>query len=287
MDRLVHQRQTIDREGREFYGTRTKDISRRSQRRSRMSPDFLLSLGELWNPFSSFFADTSSTGDNCFSKTYSLSLSQIICIFTIPTVHRINLLELTIFLNIWGFLLFWGFGFFFSLFLNPPSLTWCSSWLQTNAYIEFPCPSCTITIIDEISIWLTLSQPCLYPLFNAPPTTTASKKQNQWLALMLFVAYQSAGYCNFFHFLWSSTKIAFLSWPTPTPVCSPLIQGPPVIVQRPTNLNKVREAPSRPQMSLPPRSWRDLWRLSATLPPWPKCQGTQSYSDYGIYRSIL
>ena len=226
MDRLVHQRQTIDREGREFYITRTKDISRRSQRRSRMSSDFHLSLGELWNPFSFFFADTSSTGDNCFSKTYFLSLSHVICIFTIPTVHRINLLELTIFLNIWGFLLFWGFGFFFSLFLNPPSLTWCSSWLQTNAYIEFPCPSCTITIIDEISIWLTLSQPCLYPLFNAPPTTTASKRWNLWLVLAFMLFVTSSIFCG-------STKTAFLNWFFPSPLFSPLIRVSPVAVQQP------------------------------------------------------
>jgi hypothetical protein len=52
MDRLVHQGQTIDREGRELDvlkgpRTRTKDISSRSQRGSRMSSDFLLSQGEL------------------------------------------------------------------------------------------------------------------------------------------------------------------------------------------------------------------------------------------------
>ena len=244
-----------------------------------------MSLGELWNSFLFLLLRHSWTGDNClfvcffcflfFVFVFKTLFSHVICIFTILTSgnHSQHKSTWAKFSNI--------------CFLNPAPLAWCSSWLQTNAYIEFPCPNCTVTILDEISIWLTLSQPRLYPLFNAPPTTTASKKQNQWLALMLFVAYQSAGYCNFFHFLWSSTKIAFLSWPTPTPVCSPLIQGPPVIVQRPTNLNKVREAPSRPQMSLPPRSWRDLWRLSATLPPWPKCQGTQSYSDYGIYRSVL
>jgi hypothetical protein len=43
----MHQGQTIDREGRELDVIRTKDISSRSQRGSRMSPDFFLSLGEL------------------------------------------------------------------------------------------------------------------------------------------------------------------------------------------------------------------------------------------------
>jgi hypothetical protein len=38
---------TIDREGRELDVTRTKDNSSRSQRGRRVSPDFLLSLGEL------------------------------------------------------------------------------------------------------------------------------------------------------------------------------------------------------------------------------------------------
>jgi hypothetical protein len=66
----VYQGQTIHREGR----IRTKDISSRSQRGNRTSPDFLLSLGDLGNGFSFIFADSSQTGDNCFSETYSFSL---------------------------------------------------------------------------------------------------------------------------------------------------------------------------------------------------------------------
>ena len=40
------------KEGRELDVARTKDVSCRGQRESRMSPDFPLSLGELQNPFS-------------------------------------------------------------------------------------------------------------------------------------------------------------------------------------------------------------------------------------------
>jgi hypothetical protein len=54
MDNLVHQGQTIDREGRELdvskgprYLKQNKEYLHRSQRGSRTSPDFLLSLGEL------------------------------------------------------------------------------------------------------------------------------------------------------------------------------------------------------------------------------------------------
>jgi hypothetical protein len=54
MDRLVHQGQTIDKEGRE------------------LEPGFS-------------FTNVSWTGYNWFSETYSLSLSHVICIFTVPT----------------------------------------------------------------------------------------------------------------------------------------------------------------------------------------------------------
>ena len=50
IDRLAHEGQTIDREGRKLdvpKGPRTKHSSSRSQRGGRTSPDLLLSLGEL------------------------------------------------------------------------------------------------------------------------------------------------------------------------------------------------------------------------------------------------
>jgi hypothetical protein len=54
MDRLVYQGQTIDREEREFdvskeprYSNQNEEYLHRSQRGSRMFPNFLLSLGDL------------------------------------------------------------------------------------------------------------------------------------------------------------------------------------------------------------------------------------------------
>jgi hypothetical protein len=74
-NRLVHQRQTTDREGRELDVTRTRDISSRGQRGSRTSPDLLLSIGELWKPFFFSFANTAQIGELLSWNLFSLSFS--------------------------------------------------------------------------------------------------------------------------------------------------------------------------------------------------------------------
>jgi hypothetical protein len=59
--------------------------------------------------------------DNCFSETYSLLLSLLICIFTIPTSENYAqlsyLLELRIFLTFFFLLLLFGIFFFLDISL--------------------------------------------------------------------------------------------------------------------------------------------------------------------------
>jgi hypothetical protein len=151
VDRLVHQLQTIDREGELEPELRISPVGAREEAGF---PDF------SWFPavprraliiFLPFLQCVPDRGQlllvNLFSlslslslpPSLSLSLSYVICIFTIPTSGRINLLELNIFLT------FFFFGCCFVLFLNPAPLVWSSSWLWTNAYIEVPCPDFDIT----------------------------------------------------------------------------------------------------------------------------------------------
>jgi hypothetical protein len=93
-------------EGRELDITRSKDVSCRDQRESRMSPNFLLSLGELRNPFS-------------FSLSLSLSLSHVISIsstFPFFVVAFCFLLFILFYFILFYFILFYFILFYFILF---------------------------------------------------------------------------------------------------------------------------------------------------------------------------
>ena len=94
------------KEGRELDVASTKDVSYRGQRESRMSPDFLLSLGELQNPFS-------------FSLDFTLSCYLYVQFFFCITYFSCFFSEQSpIFMEIW-------FTFI------PPMLLFTTVWAET------------------------------------------------------------------------------------------------------------------------------------------------------------
>lgn len=97
------------KEGRELDVTRTKDVSCRGHRESRLSPDFP-SVPER-------------APKSIFLLSWSLSLSHVICISS-PTPPPF----------------FFTLLFFYFILLSPTPPAWCSSWLWTYACLEFSNP---------------------------------------------------------------------------------------------------------------------------------------------------
>ena len=68
---------------------------------------------------------------------------------------------------------FWILLFlFYFIILSPTPLAWCSSWLRTNACLEFFTPIFHCQPLADISARLTLTQSSLYPF---APTATILK----------------------------------------------------------------------------------------------------------------
>lgn len=101
------------------------------------------------------------------------------------------------------------FCFLFFLFyliyfiLSPTPFIGYSSWLQTNACLEFSSPIFHCQPLADISIGLTLTQFNLYP-FCTIKINSLQKMKFIAQTLMLYVAYR-VGY-HLLHFLWSFTK---------------------------------------------------------------------------------
>jgi hypothetical protein len=94
------------------------------------------------------------------------------------------------------FCLFVFYSFYFILFyiiiLSPTLPTWCSSWLQTNACLEFSSPIFHCQPLADISVGPMLTQSSLYPFCNLV-INSLLKMKFVALTLILYVAYH-AGY---------------------------------------------------------------------------------------------
>jgi hypothetical protein len=79
---------------------------------------------------------------------------------------------------------------FYFIILSPTPLAWCSSWLQTNACLEFSTPTFHCQPLADISAGPTLTQSNLYP-FCTLAINNLEKMTFVVLTLMLYVAYCS------------------------------------------------------------------------------------------------
>jgi hypothetical protein len=78
---------------------------------------------------------------------------------------------------------------FYSIILSPTPLSWFSSWLQTNACLEFSSPIFHCQPLPDTSSGPTLSQSSLYPFV---PTATNLKR---WSLKPALAWIQNIAYC--------------------------------------------------------------------------------------------
>jgi hypothetical protein len=154
VDRLVQQTQQY-REGRELDVTRTKGVSCGAREKTGCLQTSLCP----WESSEIHF------------PSLLISLSHVICISSISLFFYFILLSL-----------------FYFIILSPTPLARCSSWLWTNACLEFFTPIFHCQSLADISAGPMLTQSGLYP-FCTLAINSLQMMTFVALILMLYVAY--------------------------------------------------------------------------------------------------